>query len=111
MSQRIETLLWFAQRASAMVLAPLVLVHLATIVYAVHQGLSAAAILGRTRGNVAWLLVYGLFVAAVAVHAPIGLRSVIREMTPWRGRSVDLFAAGIAVLLVVLGWRAVAGLY
>ncbi len=111
MSQRIETLLWFAQRASAMVLAPLVLVHLATIVYAVHQGLSAAAILGRTRGNVAWLLVYGLFVAAVAVHAPIGLRSVIREMTPWRGRSVDLFAAGIGVLLVVLGWRAVAGLY
>ena len=111
MSQRIETVLWFAQRASAMVLAPLVLVHLATIIYAVHQGLSAAAILGRTHGNLAWLLLYGLFVAAVAVHAPIGLRSVIREMTPWRGHSVDLFAAGVAVFLVVLGWRAVAGLY
>lgn len=111
MSQRAETLLWFAQRASAMVLAPLVLVHLATIIYAVHQGLSAAAILGRTHGNVAWLLVYGLFVAAVAVHAPIGLRSVIREMTPWRGPSVDVFAGGVAVLLAVLGWRAVAGLF
>ena len=111
MSQRVETALWFAQRASAMVLAPLVLVHLATIIYAVHQGLSAAAILDRTHGNVAWLLLYGLFVTAVAVHAPIGLRAVIREMTPWRGRSVDLFAAVLAVFLVVLGWRAVGGLY
>ena len=40
-SRRAETLLWVAQRASAAVLALCVLVHLATIIYAVRGGLTA----------------------------------------------------------------------
>jgi len=70
-----ETLLWLAQRASAALLAFCVLVHLATIIVAVQGGLSAAEILGRTRGNVAGLVFYTTFVIAAAVHAPIGLRA------------------------------------
>ena len=55
MSYRTETRLWIAQRASAAVLALCVMVHLATIIYAVRGGLSAGEILARTRGNGAWL--------------------------------------------------------
>jgi fumarate reductase subunit C len=100
--------LYLLQRLSAMVLAPLVLAHLALIVYAVRDGLSAVEILSRTQGSLFWALFYGLFVVAVAVHAPIGLRTILREWTPWRGRSLDGAVAAFAALLFVLGLRAVA---
>jgi fumarate reductase subunit C len=106
-SRKSETALWLTQRASAGVLAVCVVVHLATIVYAVRGGLSAAEILGRTRGNTGWLAFYMVFVLAVAVHAPIGLRSVLAEWLGWRGRSRDLLAALFALLLWWMGMRAV----
>ena len=96
------------QRLSALVLAPLVLVHLGLIVFAVQDGLSVAEILGRTRGSLGWGLFYGLFVLAAALHGPIGLRSVISEMTIWRGRSLDLAMILFALVLLGLGLRAVA---
>lgn len=92
-------------------LAVCVAVHLVTVVYAVRGGLSAAEILARTRGSVGWLLFYGLFVLAVAVHAPLGVRTILREMTPWRGRSLDVAAAAFALFLVAFGWRAIGGLF
>jgi fumarate reductase subunit C len=52
---RTASVLWLLQRASAMVLAVCVVVHLCTIIYAVQGGLTAAEILGRTRGSVCWL--------------------------------------------------------
>jgi fumarate reductase subunit C len=107
---RSETLLWTAQRASAAVLAVCVAVHLATVIYAVRGGLSAAEILARTHGSIGWMLFYTVFVLAVAVHAPIGLRTILREMTIWRGPSLDAATALATVLLIVLGWRAVGGL-
>ena len=102
-----SAILFLAQRATAFVLALAVAVHLGTILYAVRGGLSAADILGRTHGNLWFLLIYGVFVVAVAIHAPIGLRNVLREWTPWRGRSLDLALALFAILLLVLGLRAV----
>lgn len=108
---RVETMLWTAQRASAAVLAVCVAVHLATIIYAVRGGLSAAEILGRTQGSIGWLAFYGLFVIAVAVHAPLGLRAIVREMTAWRGTSLDAAMALFAVLLIAMGWRALGGLF
>ncbi len=83
-SPKFETWLWIAQRASAALLALCVLVHLFTIIYAVRHGLSGAAILGRTRGNHAWLAFYALYVLAIAVHAPIGLRALCQEWLGWR---------------------------
>ncbi len=103
---RTEVRLWVAQRASAVVLALCVVIHLATIVYAVRGGLSAAEILGRTRGSGIGLAFYLVFVAAIAVHAPIGVRTVVREMTDWRGRPLDLAVAGFGLVLAVLGVRA-----
>ena len=99
--------LYLAQRISAAVMLPLILVHLATILYAVDAGLSAGEILARTRGSLSWGLFYGLFVAAAAVHAAIGVRSVLREWTPLRGRGADVFALLFASLLAGLGFRAV----
>ena len=109
-SARGETLLWTAQRASAAVLAVCVAVHLATVIYAVRGGLSAGEILARTHGSIGWMLFYTVFVLAVAVHAPIGLRTILREMTGWRGPSLDVATAFAALLLVIWGWRAVGGL-
>ena len=104
---RAQVLLWAAQRASAAVLAVCVIVHFITIIYAVRNGLSAAEILGRTRGSAAWAGFYVLFVAAVVVHAPIGLRSVLAEAFGWRGRSLDVVAMAFALTLAMWGLRAV----
>ncbi|MFN2646278.1 MAG: succinate dehydrogenase [Burkholderiales bacterium] len=111
MSRRSDTVLWIAQRLSAAVLALCVLVHLVTIVYAVRGGLTAAEIFARTRGSLAWLAFYSIFVLAVVVHAPIGLRPVLSEWLGWRGRSRDVFALGFAMLLAWLGMRAVLALF
>jgi fumarate reductase subunit C len=110
-SFRGEARLWIAQRASAAVLALCVSVHLVTIVYAVRSGLSAAEILERTRGSVVWFGFYSLFVLAVTVHAPIGLRSVLSEWAGWRGRSRDFALLLFAALLAWLGMRAVLGVF
>ncbi len=107
MSSRTEVWLFIAQRASAFVMAPLVLIHLGTMIYAIQGGLSAQEILARTEGSTLWGAIYGLFVVAVAIHAPIGLRSIVREMTPWSGRTLDVAAILFGVLVIVLGVRAV----
>lgn len=107
MNTRAQVLLWAAQRASAAVLAVCVVVHLVTIIYAVRSGLSAAEILGRTRGSAPWAAFYALFVAAVAVHAPIGLRSILSETLAWRGRSLEALVLAFGIVLALWGWRAV----
>ncbi len=107
MTPRFETLLWVAQRASAAVLAFGVAVHLATIAYAVQGGLSAADILGRVHHSVAWGAFYAVFVVAVSVHAPIGLRTLLSEWMGWRARSLDGVALFAGVALLLWGLRAI----
>ena len=67
--------------------------------------------LARTHGNLVLRVLCRCSSLAVAVHAPIGLRNVMREWTPWRGRSLDMALAMFAVLLLVLGFRAVVAVY
>jgi fumarate reductase subunit C len=104
---REQVLLWTMQRASAAVLAVCVVVHLATIVYAVRNGLSAAEILGRTRGNLGWFAFYAIFVLALSIHAPIGLRGVLTETFDWRGRGLEWTMLVLGMALAFLGFRAV----
>ncbi len=111
MNHRSAVLLWGAQRASAVVLALCVVVHLVTMIYAVRSGLSAAEILGRTQGHTGWLIFYAVFVIAVAVHAPIGLRTILAETCNWRGRGLDVFAGATALTLLMWGLRAVFALF
>jgi fumarate reductase subunit C len=105
-SAKAETWLWLAQRASAAVLALCVLVHLVTIVYAVRHGLTGAAILGRTRGSTVGLTFFSLYVLAIAVHAPIGLRTLCQEWLGWRDASLNWSAAAVACALFFFGLRA-----
>ena len=111
MSTRTQTLRWVGQRASAAVLALCVVVHLCTIIYAVRGGLTGAEILSRTRGNFGWLAFYTLFVLAVSVHAPIGLRAIFIEWLRWRGASRDVVLALFAAALAWMGMRAVVAVF
>ena len=108
---RVETWLWLAQRGSAAVLAVAVAVHLAGIIFAVQGGLTAAEIAGRVGGSTAWAAFYGVFVVAATVHAPIGIRTVLSEMTALPPFSVNAVAALFAALLLVSGFIAVAAVY
>ncbi|MDA0661435.1 MAG: succinate dehydrogenase [Proteobacteria bacterium] len=107
MSGRLELWLFAAQRLTAMILAPLVLLHLGIMIYAVQDGLSAAEILGRTQGSIFWGGIYGLFILAAAVHGAIGLRVVLREMTTWRGAVPNVIAALFCAAVLLLGIQAV----
>jgi fumarate reductase subunit C len=103
-----EVRLWYWGRISAMALAFFVLVHLAVIVYAVRGGLTGTEILGRTHGNLAFGLFYAAFVLACAVHVPLGLARILRE-TVMPARAANLVSALFALLLLVMGLRAVYG--
>ncbi|HYF56628.1 MAG TPA: succinate dehydrogenase [Salinarimonas sp.] len=100
--------LYLWQRGTAMVMVPLLLVHLAVIFYATRQGLTAADILARTRGSVTWALFYAAFVGAAAVHASIGLRNILVEWTGLRARGAALAGTAFGVVLTALGLRAIA---
>ncbi|MEL6421560.1 MAG: succinate dehydrogenase [Pseudomonadota bacterium] len=99
--------LYVLQRASAVVMIPLLLAHLALIFYATHDGLTAGEILSRTQGSVFWALFYGTFVIAAAVHAAIGLRSVSADWLTRNPRTLDLVLYGTFMVLLLLGLRAV----
>ncbi len=106
-----ERCLFVLQRLSAMVLAPLVVVHLVLILVAVRNGLTGAEILSRTAGNVWWAGYYSLFVLAVVVHVPIGLRNILREWTQLGWPFINATALAFAVALLVMGLRAVAAVF
>ena len=98
---------WYWQRISAMVLAVCVLVHLLVIVYAVRGGLSAAEILGRTRGNWGFAAFYAVFAIACAVHVPIGVSNIAQEWLGMGSRPALWLGRALALLLLVMGLRAV----
>ena len=100
--------LYVLQRATAAIMAPLVLAHLAVIVYATSRGSSAAEILGRTRGSVGWGLFYALFVLAAATHGAIGVRVVAAEWGRLRGPTLDILMWAFGLALALLGLRGVA---
>jgi fumarate reductase subunit C len=99
--------LYLWQRATAALMVPLVLVHIAVIFYASRKGMTAADILSRTRGSIVWASYYGLFVAAASIHASIGVRNVMTEWSPLTERRAGLFAIVFGLLLAALGARAV----
>jgi fumarate reductase subunit C len=99
--------LYMAQRLSALVMAPFVIVHIGVMIYAIQGGLSAAEILGRTQGSAFWFAFYGLFVVAVSIHAAIGLRTILGEWAGLRGGSRDALSAVIGLGLLALGAQAV----
>lgn len=110
-ADRMDSRLWVVQRISAVVLAVAVIVHLATIIYAVQGGLSAAEIVSRVGGSLGWAMFYGVFVIAAGLHAPIGLRTILREMTPLSPGATNGLMVAFAVVLLGLGFRVVFAFY
>jgi fumarate reductase subunit C len=109
MSLRTQARLWYWQRMSATALAGCVFVHLAVIIYAVHSGLSASALLGRTHGSLFFGVFYTVFVVACAIHVPIGLLRIAEEWLNWRGKPALAASVAISVVLAAMGLRAVYG--
>jgi len=103
----ISVRLYMLQRLTALLMAPLVIGHLALMIYAVQGGLSVEEILGRTRGSVAWFLFYGTFVVAVAIHGAIGVRAIAHEWLRLRGWALDALMWLIGLGLLIMGGRAV----
>jgi fumarate reductase subunit C len=101
--------LYMLQRITALLMAPLVLGHIAVMIYAIQDGLSASEILSRTQGSLGWFLFYGLFVLAVSVHAAIGLRTIAHEWAGVQGRFLEALMWGIGLALFALGAYAVWG--
>jgi len=99
--------LYVWQRATAALMVPLVLVHIAVIFYATRKGMTAADILSRTHGSIMWASYYGLFVAAASIHAAIGVRNVLTEWSPLTGLRAGRLALMFGLLLAALGARAV----
>jgi fumarate reductase subunit C len=99
--------LYMAQRLSALIMAPLVLGHIAVMIYAIQGGLSTAEILGRTQGSLLWFLFYSLFVLAVSIHAAIGVRVIAHEWLRLSGVALGVLTWGICAALLALGFSAV----
>ena len=99
--------LYMLQRITALVMAPLVVLHLAVMIYAIQGGLTAAEILGRTQGSVLWFLFYGTFVTAVSIHGAIGLRVIAFEWGGLKGPALEVVMWIVGFGLFALGARAV----
>ena len=99
--------LYMLQRLTALIMAPLVIGHIAVMIYAVQGGLTVDEILARTQGSVAWFLFYGSFVVAVSIHGAIGLRVISFEWFGLNGRALQLFSWAVFALLFGLGAKAV----
>ena len=103
----IDTRLYMAQRLSAMIMMPLVLIHIGVMIYAIQGGLSADEILSRTQGSSFWFLFYGLFVLAASIHAAIGLRVIAHEMIGLKHTTLAVFTWGFGLTALFMGARAV----
>ncbi len=103
----LDVRLYILQRATALLMAPLVIGHLAVMIYAVQGGLSASEILSRTQGSVAWFLFYGLFVVAASVHGALGVRVVLHEWCGVSGLVLKALTLAVGGCLLGMGARAV----
>jgi len=102
--------LYVWQRATAALMVPLVLLHIAVICYASRKGMTAAEILACTHGSIVWASYYGLFVIAVSIHGAIGVRNVLCEWSPLDDRGAGWCAVLLGIVLALLGFHAVIAL-
>lgn len=102
-----EFRLYLLQRITALIMAPLVIGHIAVMIYAIQGGLSAGEILSRTQGSTAWALFYGTFVVAVSIHAALGLRVIVQEWLRIDGIVLTGFAWATFWGLLTMGLYAV----
>ena len=103
----LDVRLYLLQRITAMIMAPLVLLHLGVMIFAIQGGLDSAEILSRTQGSLFWGGTYGLFVLAVSIHAAIGVRVVLFEWLRIRDTRLNILSWLLFIVLFLMGARAV----
>lgn len=103
----LDVRLYLLQRITAMIMAPLVLLHLGVMILAIQGGLDSAEILSRTQGSLFWGGAYGLFVLAVSIHAAIGVRVVLFEWLRIRDTRLNILSWLLFIVLFLMGARAV----
>ena len=99
--------LYFLQRLTAMIMLPLVIIHIGVMIWAINDGLTAEEILSRTQGSIFWALIYGLFVLAVAIHGSIGFRTISREWFKFSKTMANIASILLLAVLIVMGLKAV----
>jgi fumarate reductase subunit C len=103
----VEMRLYLLQRLTALLMLPMVIGHLATIMYATRSELTAASILERTQSS-PWLVVfYTGFVVLVAIHAPLGLRKIMVEWVRFSQRLANILSLLFFLGFLGLGLRGV----
>ena len=110
-SVNFDLFVFVIQRVTGALLALLLIIHLITIMYAVQGEISVSEIIGRVRGNIAWIIFYGVFIVTVVVHATIGLRNILTEMTSLNRRLIDLTVTLYAAFTLVLGAEAIKAIW
>ena len=104
-------IVYFLQRLTGVLLAAFLVIHLITIIFAVKGGLSVAEIAGRVRGNTGWIAFYGIFILTVVVHATIGLRNIISELSDFGERTIAMISSTYAMITLILGYFALRAIW
>ena len=103
----LEARLYVLQRLTAVIMAPMVIGHLATILYATRAELTAESILARVQSS-PWLVVfYTAFVVMVAIHAPLGLRKILIEWGRIRMPVANTISLILFLTFLAMGLRGV----
>ena len=102
---------YILQRLTGVMLAAFLFIHLITIIFAVKGGLSVAEIVDRVRGNIGWIAFYGIFILTVVIHATIGLRNIISELTSIDERTIGLISSAYAIIALILGYFALRAIW
>ena len=103
----LEARLYVLQRLTAVIMAPMVIGHLATILYATRAELTAESILARVQSS-PWLVVfYTAFVVMVAIHAPLGLRKILIEWGRIRMPIANAISLVLFLTFLAMGLRGV----
>jgi len=90
---------------------PFILAHLATILLIGTAGLTAEQVLIRTQGSLGWAAFYGAFILLISVHGSIGLWRLGSLLESLSDRISVVVAGSFGALTLVLGMRAILGLY
>ena len=103
--------IWLLQRLSAFVLAICSITHLITIIIAVKGGLTSAEIIERVGANTEWFIFYSTFIIAASIHAPIGIRTILKETTNASEIMVKILVFSFGLLISGLGMWSILGFY
>jgi len=86
-------------------------IHLITIMIAVQGELTVAEIVARVRNHLVWGVLYGIFIFTAILHATIGLRNIISEMSNLNEKLIGIMVSLYALSSLLLGFFALRAIW